>query len=116
MLFRFVIFYKSIHRNNAILIREPELGFNTENKRRSRGGRQTYCGTSPQTCCGCSNQQEVLKLKKRSAEEDDTQIMSEDDFQAVDERTHYINLFDEIADMTDPISSDLALFLFCMLN
>merc|ERR1712243_507333 len=28
-------------RNNAILIREPELGFNTENKRRPRGGRQS---------------------------------------------------------------------------
>jgi len=105
-------------RNNAILIREPELGFNIENKRRPRGGRQSgsYCGNSPRTCCGCSDQWEVLKLKKRSAEEDDTQIMSEGDFQAVDERTHYINLFDEIADMTDPISSDLALFLFCMLN
>merc|ERR1719260_580731 len=42
-------------RNNAILIREPELGFNIENKRRPRGGRQSgglggdggYCGTSP---------------------------------------------------------------------
>ena len=44
------------------------------------------------------------------------QIRSEGDFQAADERTHYINLFDEIADMTDPISSDLALFLYCMLN
>ena len=42
--------------------------------------------------------------------------MSEGDLQAVDKRTLYINLFDEIADMTDPISSDLALFLFCMLN
>jgi len=111
-------------RNNAILIREPELGFNTENKRRPRGGRQSgglggdggYCGTSPRTCCGCSKQPQVLQYQKRSAEEDDTQIMSEGDFQAVDERTHYINLFDEIADMTDPISSDLALFLFCMLN
>ena len=58
----------------------------------------------------------MLKLKKRSAEEDDTQIMGDGDFQAVDERTHYLNLFDEIADMTDPISSDLALFLYCMLN
>ena len=38
------------------------------------------------------------------------------DTQATDKKAHYIDLFDEIADMTDPISSDLALFLFCMLN
>jgi len=42
--------------------------------------------------------------------------MKNDDTQATDKKAHYINLFDEIADMTDPISSDLALFLFCMLN
>merc|ERR1719167_1075705 len=103
-------------RNNALLIREPELGFNIENKRRPRGGRQSggYCDPgSPRTCCGCSKQPQVLQYQKRSAE---NQIGSEGDFQAADERTHYINLFDEIADMTDPISSDLALFLFCMLN
>merc|ERR1719260_426982 len=49
-------------RNNAMLIREPELGFNEENKRRPRGGRQaamrktiSYC--SLRACCGCSNTQ-----------------------------------------------------------
>ena len=43
-------------------------------------------------------------------------MMKNDDTQATDKKAHFIDLFDEIADMTDPISSDLALFLFCMLN
>merc|ERR1719318_558939 len=105
-------------RNNAMLIREPELGFNTENKRRPRGGRQaamvnaSYC--SVRACCGCSKTRAV---QKRSVDnEDETQIVSQHDPETRDERTHYINLFDEIAGMTDPISSDLALFLSCMLN
>merc|ERR1719494_728583 len=105
-------------RNNAMLIREPELGFNEENKRMPRGGRQaamvkaSYC--SVRACCGCSKTRAV---QKRSVEnKDETQVVSQHDSETMDERTHYINLFDEIADMTDPISSDLALFLFCMLN
>ena len=57
-------------------------------------------------------------MAKRSTEtqdEEEKQMMN-DDIQATDKKAHYIDLFDEIADMTDPISSDLALFLFCMLN
>merc|ERR1719318_2029920 len=105
-------------RNNAMLIREPELGFNTENKRMPRGGRQaamvkaSYC--SVRACCGCSKTRAV---QKRSVDnEDEIEIVSQHDSETMDERTHYINLFDEIAGMNDPISSDLALFLFCMLN
>merc|ERR1719275_490581 len=40
-------------RKIAILIREPELAFNTENKRIPRGGRQySYCSLT--ACCGCA--------------------------------------------------------------
>merc|ERR1719341_647363 len=40
-------------RKIAMLIREPELAYNTENKRIPRGGRQySYC--SQTACCGCA--------------------------------------------------------------
>jgi len=119
-------------RNNAMLIREPELGFNEENKRMPRGGRSTsYCrrrrSAEPGPCCGCGSGggggtirsfrwPVIAKRSTEAQEEEENQLMKNDDTQATDKKAHYINLFDEIADMTDPISSDLALFLFCMLN
>jgi len=120
-------------RNNAMLIREPELGFNEENKRMPRGGRsRSYCrrrrSAEPGPCCGCGDRDGdpnsirsfrwpvLAKRSTEAQEEDQNQMMKNGDTQATDKKTHYIDLFDEIADMTDPISSDLALFLFCMLN
>ena len=31
-------------------------------------------------------------------------------------KTYWVNLFNGFVEMTDPISSDLGLFLYCMLN
>lgn len=31
-------------------------------------------------------------------------------------KTYWVNLFNGFAEMTNPVSSDLALFLYCMLN
>ena len=90
----------------AMLMREPELGLNTENKRLPRGGRQlSYCSVS--YCCGCGCGgcgKEVLVRQRR---EEDSKIEKD---------SNLVNLFDAFAEMTVPISSDLALFLYCMLN
>ena len=58
----------------------------------------------------------MAKRSTETQEEEEKQMIKNGDTQATDKKAHFIDLFDEIADMTDPISSDLALFLFCMLN
>ena len=87
-----------------MLIREPELEYNTENKRMPRGGRAR-----------------AMYYGKREAEAEEREALDE---LMIEENTKvplhskawWTNLLDDFASMTDPVSSDLALFLFCMLN
>jgi len=102
-------------RHIAMLIREPELEYNTENKRRPRGGRalplELYNGSyrkGYKTGSGSST-------KKRAAEkeEEEDPVITE---VANYSKSYWVDLFNGFAGMTDPVSSDLALFLYCMLN
>merc|ERR1719150_1994667 len=96
-------------RNMALYIREPELGFNTENKRLPRGGRArgSYCRNA-NCCLHCDGD---IIIAKRAAEED-----VKEGAMSKDTKTDYVDLFRRFAAMTDSISSDLAMFLYCMLN
>ena len=121
-----------------MLTREPELAYNTENKRMPRGGRRLKEDDSYVTghsySTGSSNpppslsevQRPALQwpaLQKRDAErtldegkEDAPMMIQEDSVGTYHSKTYWVNLFNGFAEMTDPISSDLALFLYCMLN
>ena len=97
-----------------MLIREPELAYNTENKRRPRGGRRYY---------GRRRRRRSIKpelqgptRQQRDADEEHQAIDHEDSEVADHSREYWVNLFSSFSDMTDDITSDLALFLFCMLN
>ena len=50
-------------------------------------------------------------IAKRAAEED-----VKEGAMSKDTKTDYVDLFRRFAAMTDSISSDLAMFLYCMLN
>ena len=119
-----------------MLIREPELGYNTENKRMPRGGRARkfyYSGSyetghapKNQTLAAAyetghgSNRSSLLsaaprrRLQKREAEDE---VMDEDEAKVtLHSKAWWADLLDGFAEMTKPVSSDLALFLYCMLN
>ena len=98
-----------------MLIREPELEYNTENKRRPRGGRalpgELYNGSyrkGYRTGSGSST-------KKRAAEKEEEEDLVITEV-ANYSKSYWVDLFNGFAGMTDPVSSDLALFLYCMLN
>ena len=120
-----------------MLTREPELAYNTENKRMPRGGRRLKEDDSYVTghsySTGSSNpppsQQRPRPalqrpaLQKRDAEgtldeekEDAPMMIQEDSVGTYHSKTYWVNLFNGFAEMTNPISSDLALFLYCMLK
>ena len=87
-----------VFRNIAILIREPELGYNKENSRVPRQGQAylLYYGGRDQ----------VLQRRKR---EDEEELFKHD-------KQHWIDLFEGFNTDMEDTYSDLALFLFCMLN
>jgi len=97
-------------RNIAILIREPELGYNKENLRVPRQGRarrREYTGSySVGTYNGKKQLQSVLARKKRDAVEE---LFKHD-------KQYWIDLFEGFNTDMEDTHSDLALFLFCMLN
>jgi len=103
-----------------MLIREPELAFNTENKRIPRGGRQySYCRAS---CCGCgcdgcdpNSKESILARAKRAAEKDEEEE-EEIEEKSDQSKAYWVNLFNRFDEMTDEVSNDLALFLYCILN
>ena len=134
-----------------MLIREPELGYNTENKRVPRGGRarKFYYSGSYQTGHAAnktlarssrkkreagkfykgtyvtghgSNQTTLLsagpqrRREKRDAEDEDKVMIEENAKVTLHSKAWWADLLDGFAEMTDPVSSDLALFLYCMLN
>jgi len=101
-------------RNIAMFIREPELAYNTENKRQPRGGRR-YSGSYN---IGSIKRpgQTIPQYQRRDADEEHQTIDHEDSEVADHSREYWVNLFSSFSDMTDDITSDLALFLFCMLN
>ena len=94
-----------------MFIREPELAYNTENKRRPRGGRR-YSGSY----VFGSIKKPGQTRQQRDADEEHQAIDHEDSEVADHSREYWVNLFSSFSDMTDDITSDLALFLFCMLN
>jgi len=87
-----------------MLIREPELEYNKENKRLPRGGRSR-----------------AMYYGKREAGDEEREVLDEVMIEEnaevpIHSKAWWTNLFDSFAEMTDPVSSDLALFLYCMLN
>ena len=87
-----------------MLIREPELEYNTENKRMPRGGRAR-----------------AMYYGKREDEDEEREaldeVMIEENIKApLHSKAWWTNLLAGFAEMTEPVSSDLALFLYCMLN
>ena len=95
-----------------MLIREPELGYNTDNKRVPRGGRaRTFYKGSYKTGHASKD-----KVQKRVAELEEDLMITVDSEVTLHSKIYWVNLFNGFAEMTDPISSDLALFLYCMLN
>jgi len=103
-------------REIALLIREPDLGYNTENQR-PRGGRaRGYWGykTGSSYSTGSGTKEQAKKLiQKRAADSEGEEENSEVSRHSA---TYWVDLFNGFAEMTDPVSSDLALFLYCMLN
>ena len=88
-----------------------------------RGGRQlSYCswrqrcGDPPPSYSGVIIPKDSLRKRDAEEEKEEDPKTTEKDSKVTDSKTHWINLFNGFAEMTDPVSSDLALFLFCMLN
>jgi len=108
-------------RRIALLIREPELGYNTENKRLPRGGRSkdfSY-NTGESYYNGHAAKVEAQRiLEKRDAQEHTEESVTILADMKGDRRLHAyrVKLFDGFAEMNGSVSTDLALFLFCMLN
>ena len=128
-----------------MLIREPELGFNTQNRRTPRKGRglsysgsdnpqfptsykgflprrgKSYSGgpvITPPTYSGYYDPP-AIKFRKRDLESDqdsEDQLNLEEKNVVNEAKIHWIDLFNGFADMTDLVASDLAFFLYCMLN
>ena len=105
-----------------MLIREPELGFNTQNRRTPRKGRRlSYSGgpvITPPTYSGYYDPPEI-KFRKRDLEnvqDQEDQLNIEVNTAVTDAKSHWIDLFNGFAEMTDLVASDLAFFLYCMLN
>merc|ERR1719341_1408251 len=103
-------------RNIAMLIREPELGYNTENKRVPRGGRarKFYYSGSYQT--GHAANKTLARSSRKKREAEDEVMIEENGKVTLHSKAWWADLLDGFAEMTDPVSSDLALFLYCMLN
>jgi len=103
-------------RHIAMLIREPELEYNTENKRRPRGGRALNYGRGYRrgygTGTGTGKEESKTKRAAEKEGEENPMITEVTDFS----KSYWVDLFNGFAGMTDPVSSDLALFLYCMLN
>ena len=129
-----------------MLIREPELGFNTQNRRTPRKGRGlSYSGSdnpqfptsytgflprkgkfysggpviTPPTYSGYHDPP-AIKFRKRdleSEQDSEDQLNLEANTAFIPEsKSHWIDLFNGFAEMTDLVASDLAFFLYCMLN
>ena len=128
-----------------MLIREPELGFNTQNRRTPRKGRGlSYSGSDnpqfptsykgflprrgkfysggpviiPPTYSGYHDPP-AIKFRKRDLESDqvsEDQLNLEAKNFVTEAKCHWIDLFNGFAEMTDLVASDLAFFLYCMLN
>ena len=105
-----------------MLIREPELGFNTQNRRTPRKGRRlSYSGgpvITPPTYSGYHDPP-AIKFRKRDLESDQDsgdQLNLAKKNVVTEAKSHWIDLFNGFAEMTDLVASDLAFFLYCMLN
>merc|ERR1719237_1024776 len=115
-----------VFRKIAMFIREPELAYNTENKRIPRGGRQySYC--SQTACCGCAcgncgppqprprprpgpsyvhGSLNPGPQQKRAAEKEGDEDLAIEE-KSDQSKAYWVDLFNGFAEMTDPVSSDL---------
>jgi len=118
-------------RKIAMAIREPELAYNTKNKRMPRGGRQLSCGGSNsggqsgvngggyydgRRGSGSNVSYEIGKWEQKRAAEKEGEEDPTIEEESYHSKAYWVNLFNGFAEMTNPVSSDLALFLYCMLN
>jgi len=106
-------------RNIAILIREPNLAYNTDNKRVPRGGRalqNDYTNGHVSYINGNVGGRQHALIQKRAAEEEGEPIVENDSEFTYRSKTGWVDLFNGYAKMTEPVKTDLALFLYCMLN
>merc|ERR1719189_2058107 len=86
---------------------------NTDNKRMPRGGRRLKEDDSYVT----GHSYSTGSIKPQQIQKRDAPMMIQEDSVATyHSKTYWVNLFNGFAEMTDPISSDLALFLYCMLK
>jgi len=105
-------------RRIALLIREPELGYNTENKRLPRGGRSKDFYNGSYNTGHAAKLEPQRILEKRDAQEHMEESVTILADMKGDRHSHAyrVKLFDGFAEMNGSVSTDLALFLYCMLN
>ena len=102
-----------------MLIREPELAYNTKNKRVPRGGRNlqddNYTNGYVSYTYGNGGPQE--RRKRAADEEEEEKLMLEENSEVTyHSKTHWVDHLNGYAEMTNTASPDVALFLYCMLN
>merc|ERR1712212_1469407 len=86
-------------RHIAMLIREPELGYNTENSRLPRGGRARGAYTG-------SYKRFKIKLKRSADDEGEEDTMIDVNSGVTDHsKTYWVDLFNSLTEMTDSVSS-----------
>jgi len=107
-------------RNIAMLIREPELAYNTKNKRVPRGGRNlqddNYTNGIVSYTYG-SSAPHVMMHKRAADKEGEEKLMIEENSEVTfHSKTRWVDHLNGYAEMTNTASPDVALFLYCMLN
>jgi len=102
-------------RNIAMLIREPDLAYNTKNKRVPRGGRrlkEDYTNGQVSYTYGSGKPQQ--RRKRAADKEGEEKPMFEE--VTHHSKTRWVDHLNGYAEMTNTASPDVALFLYCMLN
>jgi len=98
-------------RQIAMLIREPELAYNAENKRLPREGRARgqYHGNYNSGTYNGKAQLQLARLKKREATED----VPVDPFMKTKE--YWMDVLDGFREDMSALHQDLALYMYCMM-
>jgi len=98
-------------RQIAMLIREPELAFNTENKRMPRQGRsRQYTGTTTYAA-GTYNGKAELKQKRAAEEEDNHAVDIDDVFRT---KGYWVEVLAGFRKDMTKLHSELALYIYCI--
>eukprot|EP00091_Calanus_sinicus_P004446 TRINITY_DN14767_c0_g1_i2.p1 TRINITY_DN14767_c0_g1~~TRINITY_DN14767_c0_g1_i2.p1 ORF type:complete len:187 (-),score=31.59 TRINITY_DN14767_c0_g1_i2:126-686(-) len=96
-------------RQIAMLIREPELAYNTENSRMPRTGRNRQYSGSYQS--GTYNGKPTLR-KKRDAEKELIHDVVVDDFLTT--KSYWVEVLDGFKEDMSKLHSELALYIYCI--